>query len=215
MKDLFKGCMTVPNLLTVIRIALIPFFAVLYLKGETVPALILLAVSGLTDLFDGKIARRFNQVSALGKILDPVADKLTQITVAVILLIKFLSAESSLIRAFGYVFIVFLAKEGFMVLGGLAMLIVGLRPGAAEIWGKVATVVFYVTMTLIFAFGPEVGALIQYWTMPDLLTGILVVIAAIMCLVALGSYVPGIRAQVSGFFQEKREKKAAAANAEK
>lgn len=209
MKDLFKGCLTVPNLLTVIRIILIPFFAVLYLKGETVPALILLAVSGLTDLFDGKIARRFNQVSALGKILDPVADKLTQITVAIILLIKFLGAESQLIRAFGYVFIVFLAKEGFMVLGGLAMLIVGLRPGAAEIWGKVATVVFYVTMTVIFAFGPEVGALRQYWTMPDLMTGILVVIAAIMCLAALASYVPGIHSQVSGFFREKREQKAA------
>ena len=217
MKDLFKGCLTIPNLLTVIRIILIPFFAVLYLNGETVPALILLAISGLTDLFDGKIARRFNQVSALGKILDPVADKLTQITVAIILLIKFLGAESALIRAFGYVFIVFLAKEGFMVLGGLAMLIVGLRPGAAEIWGKVATVVFYVTMTVIFAFGPEVGALRQYWTMPDLMTGILVVIAAIMCLAALASYVPGIRSQVSAFFAEKREQKAAeeAASTEK
>ncbi len=210
MKDLFKGCMTVPNLLSLIRIALIPVFAVLYLKGELVSAVIILALSGLSDLFDGKIARRFNQVSNLGKILDPVADKLTQITVAIILLIKFLQAQSPMIHAFGYVFIVFLAKEGFMVLGGLAMLIVGLRPGAAEIWGKAATVVFYTVMTLIIAFGPEVGALTNFWTMPELLTGILVVISAIMTVVALLGYVPGIKKQVSEFFAEKRKAKEAA-----
>ena len=209
MKDLFKGALTIPNLLTAVRIALVPVFAVLYLKGELIAAVIVLVISGLTDLFDGKIARRFNQVSALGKILDPVADKLTQITVAILLLIKFLQAENPIIHAFGYVFIVFLAKEGFMVLGGLAMLIVGLRPGAAEMPGKVATVVFYVVMTVIFAFGPEVGALQSLWTMPAVLTGILVVISAIMCLIAMASYVPGIKKQVGEFFAEKREKKEA------
>ncbi len=210
MKDLFKGALTVPNFITAVRIVLVPVFAVLYLKGELIPAVIVLAVSGLTDLFDGKIARRFNQVSALGKILDPVADKLTQITVAILLLIKFLQAQSPVIHAFGYVFIVFLAKEGFMVLGGLAMLIVGLRPGAAEMPGKIATVVFYVVMTLIFAFGPEVGALTGLWTMPEVLTGILVVISAIMTLIAMASYVPGIKKQVGEFFAEKRAAKEAA-----
>ena len=207
MKDLFKGSLTIPNLLSVIRIALIPVFAVLYLRGDMIPAVTILIVSGLTDLFDGKIARRFNQVSDLGKILDPVADKLTQITVAVILLIKFLQAESPVIHAFGWVFIVFLAKEGFMVLGGLAMLLCGLRPGAAEMPGKVATVVFYTVMTLIIAFGPEVGAFTSLWTMPEILTGILVVISAIMCLIALASYVPGIKQQVGEFFAEKKAEK--------
>ena len=201
--------MNIPNTLTVLRLLLTPCFALLLGQGRRREALAVLVLAALSDGLDGFLARRLRQTTELGKILDPVADKLTQITVALILLIKFLGAESQLIRAFGYVFIVFLAKEGFMVLGGLAMLIVGLRPGAAEIWGKVATVVFYVTMTVIFAFGPEVGALRQYWTMPDVMTGILVVIAAIMCLAALASYVPGIHSQVSGFFREKREKKAA------
>jgi len=207
MKDLFKGCLTIPNLLSVIRIALIPVFAVLYMRGDMIPAVIVLVLSGLSDLFDGKIARRFNQVSALGKILDPVADKLTQITVAIILFIKFHQAESPVIQAFGWVFLVFLAKEGFMVLGGLAMLICNLRPGAAEMPGKIATVVFYTVMTLIIAFGPEVGALKNIWTMPEVLTGILVVISAIMCLVAFASYVPGIKQQVGAFFAEKKAKK--------
>ncbi len=94
-----------------------------------------------------------------------------------------------------------------MVLGGLAMLIVGLRPGAAEMPGKIATVVFYVVMTVIFAFGPEVGALQSLWTMPEVLTGILVVISAIMTLIAMASYVPGIKQQVGEFFAEKRAAK--------
>ena len=82
-KNLFKGCLTVPNLLSLIRIFLIPAFAVLYYKGHIGWAVLMLALSGISDFLDGKIARRFNQVSELGKILDPVADKLTQITIAV------------------------------------------------------------------------------------------------------------------------------------
>ena len=158
MKDLFKGCLTIPNLLSVIRIVLIPVFAVLFLGDHQIAALIVLAVSGLTDLFDGKIARRFNQVSALGKILDPVADKLTQITIAVILFILFRNADSTLINAFGWVFLVFLIKEAVMVIGGLVMLLMNIRPGAAEMPGKVATAAFYGIMILIIGFGPEVGA---------------------------------------------------------
>ena len=154
MKDLFKGCLTIPNLLSVIRIALIPVFAVLFLGDKQIAALIVLAVSGLTDLFDGKIARRFNQVSALGKILDPVADKLTQITIAIILFILFRSADSALINAFGWVFLVFLIKEAVMVIGGLVMLLMSIRPGAAEMPGKVATAAFYGIMILIIGFGP-------------------------------------------------------------
>ena len=154
MKDLFKGCLTIPNLLSVIRIVLIPVFAVLFLGDHQIAALIVLAVSGLTDLFDGKIARRFNQVSALGKILDPVADKLTQITIAVILFILFRNADSTLINAFGWVFLVFLIKEAVMVIGGLVMLLMNIRPGAAEMPGKVATAAFYGIMILIIGFGP-------------------------------------------------------------
>ena len=59
-KDLFKGCFTIPNLLSVIRIALIPVFAVMYLNGNQLLAIAILAVSGLTDLFDGKIANPDN-----------------------------------------------------------------------------------------------------------------------------------------------------------
>lgn len=207
MKDLFKGCLTIPNLLSVIRIALIPVFAVMYLQGNQILAIIILAVSGLTDLFDGKIARRFNQVSALGKILDPVADKLTQITIAVILFICFRNSSSSMINAFGWVFLVFLIKEGIMVVGGLVMLLLNIRPGAAEMPGKVATCTFYGVMILVIAFGPDVGVLTKLWTMPDIMTGILVVIAACTCVFAFASYMPETYRQFRDHFREKKAQK--------
>ena len=208
MKDLFKGCLTVPNLITFLRIVLIPFFAYFYIKGEVVIALIILALSGLSDFADGKIARKFNQVSNLGKILDPVADKLTQITIAVILFIGFRNAENSLMRIFGWVFLVFLVKEGIMVVGGLLMLIFGIRPGAADIYGKVATFVFYAAMIIIIAFGPEIGLMSRLGlnvVMPDWLTVALVVICAIMTIVAFCSYMPETHRQVQERFGKKNK----------
>ena len=67
---------TVPNLISVLRIASIPFIAWLVADHRMVPALIVLAVSAITDSLDGIIARRFNQVSKIGQILDPIADRL-------------------------------------------------------------------------------------------------------------------------------------------
>lgn len=196
MKDLFKGCLTVPNLISVIRIILIPFFAFYFMQGEFVIAVIILALSGLSDCVDGKIARRFNQISALGKLLDPLADKLTQITLAVILFLTFNKAEDTMLKAFSWVFLVFIAKEFVMVLGSLIMLSIGLRPGAAEIYGKVATLAFYVVMIFIIGFGPEVGAFRNLFTIPNPLMMILVVISAILTMVAFFSYIPDVIRQV-------------------
>ena len=210
MKDLFKGCWTIPNLLSFIRILLIPVFAYLYYNDMKIEAVAVLAASGLSDMFDGKIARRFNQISALGKILDPVADKLTQISIAVMLFLDFKSADNKMINAFGWVFLVFLIKEAVMIIGGLVMLLMNIRPGAAEIYGKVATTVFYVGMTLIIAIGPEVGALNELlgFQMPANLTGIIVVISAIMTLVAFASYMPETFRQFKEHFDEKKAQKA-------
>lgn len=209
-KNLFKGCLTIPNLLSVIRIILVPVFAVLFTNGHQVAALIVLAVSGLTDFFDGKIARRFNQVSELGKILDPVADKITQITIAIMLLILFRRAENTLIQAFGWIFIVFLAKECIMVIGGLVMLLLGIKPGAAEMPGKVATMLFYCSMILIIAIGPEVGVFSSTIAMPDWLTGTLVAISAVACVVAFLSYMPETYRQFKERFSEEGKAKAKA-----
>ena len=203
MKELFKGCWTIPNLISLIRIFLVPFFAYYFMQGEYVLAVVLLALSGLSDFVDGKIARKSNQISALGKLLDPLADKLTQITLAVILFVTFNKAEDDMLNAFSWVFLVFIAKEFIMVMGSFIMLAFGLRPGAAEIYGKLATLAFYVVMILIIAFGPEVGAFKSLFEIPDTLMMILVIISAILTMVAFFSYVPDVIRQV----KEKKAKK--------
>lgn len=209
MKDLFKGCWTIPNLLSVIRILLIPVFAYLFYNDEKIMAVVVLAISGLTDTMDGQIARKFNQISALGKVLDPVADKLTQITIAVMLLIDFKSASNPIINALGWVFLVFLVKEGIMIVGGLIMLLLNIRPGAAEFWGKAATLVFYIGMVAIIAVGPEVGALndIIGFQLPDVVTGIIVVLCAIMTIAAFLSYMPETFRQFKEYFDNKKANK--------
>ena len=196
LKDLFEGCLTVPNLLSVIRIALIPVFGVLYYNGNMLWAVIVLIISGLTDFFDGKIARKFNQISALGKVLDPVADKLTQITIAIVLYLTFSQSSDATVKAFSWVFLIFLAKEALMVIGGGLMIAFGLRPGAAEMPGKIATFVFYAVMTVIIAFGPDIGLAKSVFVLPNWLMITLVSISVVLTLIAFCSYLPPTYKQI-------------------
>lgn len=85
-----KNIWTIPNMLSCFRICLIPLFVWLYsVKGRYSATAAILVLSGLTDLVDGFIARHFHMVSDLGKILDPVADKLTQAAMLLCLFTKF------------------------------------------------------------------------------------------------------------------------------
>jgi len=205
---LFENVWTVPNLLSFIRILLVPVFAVLFMKGYYIWAVAVLAASGLSDFFDGKIARRFNQVSELGKMLDPIADKLTQATIAVVLFITFFNAQSKSLHAFAWVFLLFIAKELFMLIGGGLMIAFGIKPGAAEIFGKAATMVFYIIMIGIIAFGPEIGAFRSFFEIPEKVMMILVVISVIMTFVAFASYMPGVHKQVKERFSPEGKAKA-------
>ena len=165
------------------------FYFILFYKEEYGWAILTLVLSGLSDFFDGKIARKFNQISALGKMLDPVADKLTQMTIAVLLFIRF-NAADGLVKTFSWIFLVFIIKEFVMVAFGAFMVAIGLRPSAAEIYGKAATFAFYAVMLLLFAFAPTVGAFTNLWTIPDALLVVLVAATAILCVVAFASYLP-------------------------
>lgn len=110
-----KEIFSIPNLMGYFRILMIPVFLILYLgadsEGEYLAAFLVLAVSLLTDFLDGKIARRFDMVTELGKALDPVADKLTQgaLTLAVI-------SNYPVLRLF---LLLFLLKECYMMCMGL------------------------------------------------------------------------------------------------
>ena len=221
-EGIFSNVWTVPNLLSFIRILLIPLFAYLFYKGELIWAVVVLALSGLSDFFDGKIARRFNQVSALGKLLDPVADKLTQATIAIMLFFTFYNAENRTLHLFAWVFLLFIVKELVMLIGGALMIYYHIRPGAAEFYGKAATMVFYLVMIAIMAFGPEVGAfrkaegaVVQLFTLPDAVMMALVVLAVIMTFVAFISYMPETHRQVKERFSPEGKARVAAEIAQK
>ena len=189
--DLFDGWNTIPNWLSFIRIALIPVFAVLFVQGHQLVAVIVMICAALTDLFDGKIARKFNQVSNLGTILDPIADKRSQMAIVIVLLYTYWE------NPIKYLFFFFIVKEVLMLLGGALLLSKGMRPTAAEIWGKVATNVFSIAMIIILAFG-ENGALgnVTHFTLPSVVTWVLVALSAVSALVSLLGYVPGFLKQL-------------------
>ena len=210
---LFENIWTIPNIISFIRILLIPVFGVLFYKGELLWALLILAFSGFTDFIDGKLARKLNQVSELGKMLDPIVDKLTQATIAIVYFFTFRNAENETLNLFAWVFLLFILKELVMLVGGAIMIAVGIRPGAAEIYGKAATLVFYVVMVVLMAFGPEIGAfraeegaILQLFTLPDTVMMVLVVISLIMTIIAFLSYMPGVYSQVKERFGKGSEK---------
>lgn len=195
LKDLFDGWNTIPNWLCFLRIALIPVFSVMFIKGQYVAAFITMIVAALTDLFDGKIARKYNMVSNLGKILDPIADKLSQMAIVIILIVKF---WDGMLR---YILFLFIVKELLMLAGGALLLSKGLRPTAAEMWGKVATTVFYVFMILIIALGGESSALygvkfFEPFILSNTVIWVLIIISVIMTFVSLFGYVPGFVRQI-------------------
>ncbi len=85
-----KKILTIPNIMSFFRLALIPIIVVLYVvKDNYLWTLILLLLSGATDIVDGFVARKFNMISDFGKALDPIADKLTQLALLCCLLFRF------------------------------------------------------------------------------------------------------------------------------
>lgn len=133
--------LTVPNAMSALRILVVPVFAALYLRGYVPAAVGVLVFSGLTDMLDGLIARKFNQITDLGKMLDPFADKLTQGVVALCIAIRFPSIRPLLL--------LFIFKELLMLSCALVLLKKHKRPCAAKWYGKVATVMFYISVSAI------------------------------------------------------------------
>ena len=78
----------VPNALTVLRFLLIPIIVIACVQGQYILAIAVLSISGLTDILDGTIARKYNYITDFGKLMDPLADKATQISLLTTLFIK-------------------------------------------------------------------------------------------------------------------------------
>lgn len=139
---------TIPNLLSVLRLCLIPLCVWLYCwEKEYLMTAGLLVLSGLTDIADGFIARHFHMVSNIGKVLDPIADKLTQATMLICLVTRY--------RHMLIPFLLMAVKELFAAITGwLAIKKTG-KVFCAEWHGKVATVLLY-TMLFLHLLWPNV-----------------------------------------------------------
>ena len=162
---------TIPNMMSFFRLILVPFIIWAYVGcHNTTLTIILLAVSALTDVLDGRIARRFNMVSDLGKALDPVADKLTQVCVVLCL-------------AFSYPLLWILL--GLCVLRESCMAILGYitirktnKVPSARWYGKVSTVMLYAAAL----------ALLIFPNMPAWLSTLLIVLCIVCVFTALILY---------------------------
>lgn len=134
MKKYFKY---VPNILTVIRFCLIPIIVILLANGNYIGAIITFTISGLTDILDGTIARKFNFISDFGKLMDPLADKATQISMLIVLALRKTIPL--------WIIVVVTVKEFLMVCG--ASFLYGKELVVSSKWyGKAATVLFYVAI---------------------------------------------------------------------
>lgn len=140
-----KNIFTIPNILSVFRLLLLPVIVYMYMNQKDYVLIgILLLISGLTDLLDGYIARTFNMMSDLGKILDPVADKATQAVVLLCLMTRF----SWLVIPF----ICILIKELFMSCIGMVVIKKSGEVHGAVWHGKVATFMldFMIIVHIVF-----------------------------------------------------------------
>ena len=141
--------LTIPNLLSLFRLLLIPVIIWLYCEKEDyIAAAIMTVLSGLTDIADGVIARKFYLVSDFGKILDPIADKLTQAALIFCLIAKY---DWML-----WLFIFFAVKELSMGISGLIVIKKKDVVNSAQWFGKLSTMVLYAVMILLFLF-PDIS----------------------------------------------------------
>ncbi|ERL65668.1 CDP-alcohol phosphatidyltransferase family protein [Schleiferilactobacillus shenzhenensis] len=162
----------IPNILSALRLVLLPVFLYFASQGQFVTAGVLITVISLTDLLDGYLARRNHWVSQLGKVLDPLADKLTQISVIIVFFLH--------LPQYRWIFWVLLGKETVMLIGAAILLHQGVKLPGAAMWGKVATALFYLTAVLVLLFP----------ALPAVLVTALFIASAVTAVVSVALYVP-------------------------
>lgn len=152
-KDWKKDFFTIPNMLSLFRLLLIPVYIVIYLNAqESIDYYIaggILAVSCLTDMIDGQIARRFNMISNVGKFLDPLADKLTQFSLIISISIKSITVDKTMVLP---LIVLFVVKELFQLVAAGVALKHGKMLNGALISGKICTTVLFVSLIVLVMF---------------------------------------------------------------
>jgi len=183
-RKLFTNVWNIPNALTMLRLVLIPVFVVVFFNTprdqDKIAALVIFAVASITDMFDGMLARKLNQITDFGKLFDPLADKLMVVTSMVC---------QAIIGVFPWAAIaVVAAKELIMFFGGMFMLSKGVVV-YSNYWGKTAQVFFIVSLLLSF-FHPSLvkGNVCLFGITIDIL---LLWVTVVLALAALIVYATG------------------------
>lgn len=179
--------MNLPNKLTVLRVILIPVFVVFLLGSESwgswakILALIIFIAASLTDLLDGKIARKYNLVTNFGKFMDPLADKL--------LVAAALICYVDMGRIASWIVLIIISREfiisGFRLVAAESGIVI-----AASWWGKVKTAV---TMVTIIFMMPDFGGQAVY-----VIEQILIYASLILTVVSLVDYIAKNRKVITG-----------------
>lgn len=158
--------MNLPNKLTILRIILVPFMMFFYL-AEFIPfgigkliAIVIFIIASLTDMLDGKIARKYNLITNFGKFLDPIADKM--LTSAVLFMI---TVDKTIPAPYGVIIVTIIISREFMV---AALRLVAASKGvvlAADMWGKAKTVVQMIALPIcmVLAYLLTCGFIVPVW----------------------------------------------------
>lgn len=132
----------IPNILSMIRLLLVGVLIYFFSLDRYIPALIVYVTAGITDVIDGYIARKYNMITPLGKLLDPVADKLMLLSALLCMFSKGIISSQIMILIF--------VKEALLVIGGWILLRIKNVVVEANIFGKVTTVMFFCSVILAF-----------------------------------------------------------------
>ena len=170
--------MNLPNKLTLLRVILIPFFVVFLLGADTFgpwsvyAALAIFIIASLTDMLDGKIARKYNLVTNFGKFMDPLADKL--------LVVSALVCYVDMGRIPSWIVLIIIAREfiisGFRLVAAESGIVI-----AASYWGKIKTTVQMITIIFMM---PDFGGTVVFW-----IEQVLIWASLILTVVSLADYI--------------------------
>ncbi len=197
-REYIRSNMNLPNVLTMIRLFLVPVYIVMFALGEKYAALTVFMVASVTDMLDGQIARRFNLITDFGKLMDPLADKVMVLTAMISMAI----GNARIPRVIPWVAVVVLfVKELVMVIGSGKMLKIGVVVHASMI-GKVAQCCFIASLVSVYFHDWFVARFDTWPITPDLL---LMWISVVLTLCAMVFYLKqGVRvAREKGFLQSK------------
>ena len=167
----------IPNILTILRFILIPVILYFIFTGHYLLGFIFFTISGITDILDGAIARKFNLITNFGKLMDPLADKLTQISVLATLVFQKIIPF--------WILIVVLLKELLIIIGASFLYCKDVVV-YSKWFGKLATVLFY--LAIVCSLIIKEFALTGIWQNLDFILYCIAVIATIFSFIMYVKY---------------------------